>query len=405
MFKNYFLTSIRTLRQNPLYTALSVFGIALTFVFVCVLLMIMEGGKADFIPPKYAERTWFLPEIDNGQGTNHNITSKNIETWLPKMTTPELIVVITELDESIIVNNKTRGLDVMGVSDHYFDVIRLKFLRGRPMNRLEIAEGLPVTVLAKSIADLYFGRNEDPIGKIFELKGVPYRVVGIVENVSILGGNYGITYANMWVPLETVKKFNFGYAHHIFFTGKDKASITEMQEEFARVLDETNLAEGSLWRLPTSQKRTVEQNNTLIPGEKIGLLMTCFILMLIPALNILSLNVCKSYDRSEEIAIRRTFGAPKYTIFIQLFVENFMLTLVGAVLGICITQPLLNFIDQAMLNVSILMPLTMSLKFNLKTIFWVVGPCVLLFSFLSGCVPAWITTKREIVNVLKGETQ
>jgi hypothetical protein len=30
---------------------------------------------------------------------------------------------------------------------------------------------------------------------------------------------------------------------------------------------------------------------------------------------------------------------------------------------------------------------------------------MLLFSFLSGSIPAWIIAKREIVNVLKGEAR
>jgi len=404
MFKNYFLTTIRTLRQNPLYTALSVFGIALTFVFVCVLLLIAESSKTEFIPKKYAERTWFLPTIDNGRGSNSNITREHIEMWLPKMTTPEIMVVNTRnVEESVIVNNKSKFLMVMGVSDQYFDVVSFKFLCGRPMNRQEITEGIPVAVLAKNFADLYFGRNEDPIGKIFELKGIQCRIVGVVEDPSLFGVDNGFTFANMWIPLETIKRLNNrAVRYQILFTGKDKASIAEMQEELTRVLGETNSADGIQWRIPSWQKRTVEQRNALLPG--MGILTICLILMLIPALNILSLNVCKSYDRSEEIAVRRAFGAPISTIFAQLFFENFLLTLAGAVVGMCITPPILNLIDKAMLDISIL-PVTLSLHFDLKTILLVVGPCVLVFSFFSGSIPAWITAKRNIVNVLKGEAQ
>ena len=404
MIRHYFLTTISTLRQNPLYTALSVFGIALTFVFVCVLLMISEGSKTEFIPPKYAERTWILPTIDNGRGSNSNITREHIETWIPRMTTPETIVVITNnLEVSVIVNNKTKYLMVLGVSDHYYDAISHKFLSGRPMNRQEIAEGVPVTVISKTIADMYFGRNEDPIGKILEMKGISYRVVGVVENVSMLGLNNGFSYGNVWVPLETVKRLNPHFLRHqILFTGTDKASIAEMQEEFTRVLGETNTAEGVQWRIPAWQKKSVKERNALVGG--IGLSAICLILMLIPALNILSLNVCKSYDRSEEIAVRRAFGAPVSTIFAQLFFENFLITLAGAIIGICITPMIMSLIDNAILGITI-MPMTLSLKFNLKTILLVVGPCVLIFSFLSGSIPAWITAKRNIVNVLKGEIQ
>jgi putative ABC transport system permease protein len=174
-----------------------------------------------------------------------------------------------------------------------------------------------------------------------------------------------------------------------------------MQAEFIRVINETNTDEGARYGIPDSQRTSLAQGYKAFTVISI---VGCLILMLIPAVNILSLNVSKSHDRSEEIAIRKAFGAPVYTIFAQLFLENILLTLAGAIIGIFITPLLLNALDQMILGIS-MMPITFSLRFDLTTVLIVAVPCVLLFSFLSGSIPAWITAKKDIVNVLKGEEQ
>ena len=405
MIRHYFLTTIRTLRQNPLYTALSVFGIALTFVFVSVLFLIVESTKGDYTPRKFAERTWLFQYIDNGKGSTIKINKEICEALISKMTTPESILVTSnKLEEFMIMNDQSMGVMALGVDENYFDICRHQFLSGRPISRQEIADALPVTVLDRDVANMYFEKDEDPIGKIFDFNGVQYSVVGIVENASLFSAfnNHGITGANIMVPLKTINAVNQKLAYKIAFTAKDKTSIAEMQSEATRVLEEFNTIEDAEWRIADWQKETLEQTNTMLPG--VGVLMACLILIIIPAFNILSLNVSKSFDRSEEIAVRKAFGAPKYTIFGQLFLENFMLTLAGAVIGMCVTPSLLHVIEKAMISISVF-PMALSLHFDWKTILLVTGPCVLVFSFLSGSIPAWIIAKREIVNVLKGEAQ
>jgi len=406
MLRNYFLTTIRTLRQNTLYTALSVSGIALTFVFVCILFMIVRSDKDNFIPPNYTKRTWKVDQYfkDDGTRWSHWISKENYETWIPKMQTPEISLVTALGQGTVVINDFSMMLVVCGISDNYYDVCRFKFLRGRPLNKQEIVESLPVTVLDRNIANLYFGKKEDPIGKYIELYGNQYRVVGVVENASLFGATgdgLSVTIANMWIPIDNMKNMD-GKTYHLSFTAKDVTSIADTQAEFIRALNETSAVEGITHRLPEDSKKTLAQSKTLF--NAVGVTMSLLILMLIPALNILSLNVCKSVDRSEEIAIRKAFGAPRHTIFMQLLIENTLVTLVGAVIGMCITPLLLSALDRMILDFSFL-PMTLALHFDWVSILLIACPCVLLFSFLSGSIPAWITAKREIVNILKGETQ
>ena len=400
MIRHYFLTTLRTLRQNPLYTVLSVFGIALTFVFVCVLFLFVKSSKGNFIPPKYTERTWQARWLHDEDGNYRPIRKADYEKWVPKMTTPEMITITNnELLESVVVNDKIEYLFVQTIGETYFDVCQLKFINGRPINKQEIAEALPVAIIDRHIRSLFFAKSEDPIGKSIEIFGKQFRIVGVVENSPLLSLITNMTNANIWIPAKSVQIVQYD-KYVLSFTAKDKASIADVQDEFTRVLNETNTAEGTTYKIAGTRKSIKESNDLSGMFSIIGAL----ILMLIPALNILSLNVSKSHDRSEEIAIRKAFGAPLRTVFGQLLFENTLITLAGAIIGMCVTPLLMHAIDQMILGFSII-PLTMSLKFDWTTIFVVACPCVLAFSFLSGSIPAWIIAKRDIVNVLKGETK
>jgi len=400
MLRHYFLTTIRTLRQNPLYTALSVFGIALTFVFVCILFLLVNSSKGYFIPPKYTERTWQVRLLHDGKGNYRSIRKEDYEKWIPKMTTPEMITITNnELLESVVLNDKIEYYFFQTIGETYFDVCKLKFISGRPINKQEIIDAIPVAVIDRHCSNQFFLKNEDPIGKNIEVFTKQFRVVGVVENSPMLSMVTNMVNANIWIPSNSVQITQYD-KYVISFTGKDKASIADIQAEFTRVLNETNMAEGTEYKLAGTRK-SIKEDNIF---DEIFSIIGCLILMLIPAFNILSLNVSKSHDRSEEIAIRKAFGAPLRTVFGQLFFENTLITLAGAIIGMCITPLLMHAIDQMILGFSII-PLTMSLHFDWTTIFLVACPCVLLFSFLSGSIPAWIITKRNIVNVLKGEAQ
>ena len=401
MFKQYFLTTIRTLRQNPLYTALSVFGIAITFVFVCILFLLVKTTKGDYIPDNYAERTWIIKRIGIENGNSRFILKEDLETWLPKMKTPEMTLVTTNhMEEVTVINNRSVLLTMLGIGDNYFDIYRFKFLSGRPISKQEIADAVPVAVIDRNIATMNFGKDGDCIDKIIEMNAIKYRVVGVVDNVCVLNMDEGSAYANMWVPFGTAKTVNRSQLwYNISFIGKDKAAIADMQDEFTRVLGESSTAGDVQYNIPAWEKKSLKQRG-IMGDSNTGYIIFCLLLMLIPALNILSLNVSKSFDRNEEIAIRKAFGAPMHTIFSQLLFENTLLTLAGAFIGMCVTPPLISAIDSMMFGFA--MPMAIALRFDWTTIFIVAVPCVLVFSFLSGSVPAWITARKDIVNVLKG---
>ena len=52
--------------------------------------------------------------------------------------------------------------------------------------------------------------------------------------------------------------------------------------------------------------------------------------MLLPAVNLVNLNISRIMERASEIGVRKAFGASSRTLVGQFVVENLVLTLVGA---------------------------------------------------------------------------
>jgi putative ABC transport system permease protein len=61
------------------------------------------------------------------------------------------------------------------------------------------------------------------------------------------------------------------------------------------------------------------------------------VFMLLPALNLVNLNMGRILERSAEIGVRKAFGATSMQLAGQLVVENILLCLAGGLLGLAAT--------------------------------------------------------------------
>ncbi len=394
MLKNYFLTTIRTLRQNPFYTILSLLGVAVTFVFICFIFMLSRGLRNDYRLSGYTDRTWVVQGLTNENQERKRITPEFYRQYVTKMKTPEAVIVRNPQSAfNINVNGQSVMLNIAYIEGDYFDVCRLKFLEGRAITKDEMSENRPVMVIDKYTADKCF-RNESAIGKKMNALGRDFEITGVVNNTSFLEMMAGPGYSNLWVPLSFIREKNPSLS--LYLTAADETSLASVRNEFDNILKEAGAAEGNILKADAkvlSQKTGINYSATFT---------TIFIIMLIPALNILSLNIAKSHNRSEETAVRKVFGASNKVIFRQLLMETVLLTTVGAFIGAGVTPFILKTLDNILTN-KMMMTMPFALQFNIGIMALFIVPCILVFSLLSGSISARIIGKRDIVTTLKGE--
>ena len=118
--------------------------------------------------------------------------------------------------------------------------------------------------------------------------------------------------------------------------------------------------------------------------------------MLLPALNLVNLNVSRILERASEIGVRKAFGASSGTLVGQFLVENVALTLVGG------PSPWLSlrFILPARLPAEP-RPLRRLSRSTTASSLYALALAV-VFGVLSGAYPAWKMSRLHPVEALKG---
>lgn len=73
------------------------------------------------------------------------------------------------------------------------------------------------------------------------------------------------------------------------------------------------------------------------------MLLVYMILLIVPAVNLSSMTQSRLQQRTEEIGVRRAFGATRLTIIKDMFLENLMITLIAGFIGLVLSLIFLIF--------------------------------------------------------------
>jgi putative ABC transport system permease protein len=119
------------------------------------------------------------------------------------------------------------------------------------------------------------------------------------------------------------------------------------------------------------------------------------LVMVLPAINLVNLNLSRILERASEIGVRRAFGARRGTLVLQFLVENLVLTLIGGALGLVASALVLEGI-----NATGIVPRSeFALNFRVFAVGLVASA---VFAALSGIYPAWRMSRLQPVDALKG---
>lgn len=414
MLLSYLKIAWKVLLRRKFFTFISLFGISFTLMILLVVYAMYDHTMGPHTPEKRVDRLLFITKLelwsDHSQ-SNSGASYSFLDRYVRPLRTPEKVSIATDGGSLVAyMGNQKLKLDTKSTDGEFWQVLDFDFIAGRPYTVREVREGAYVAVINESTSRRYFGTTQGVVGRFLEADALRFRVVGIVRDVP---ASRMLTTADLWKPI-TVSTVDLRDPSYLgpcmaILLAHDAADIPTIQQEFRQVVSRVPVpnpkqftevrvyAEPMLANLLTRElfQATGPDNGTsrfVALAFGLGLLF-----MLLPALNLVNLNVSRMLERSSEIGVRKAFGATSGVLVGQFLVENIFLTLLGGLLGLGLAAGVLH-----LLNGSGFIPYA---HFTLSgRVFGAALGVAVFFGMLSGVYPAYKMSKLQAVQALKGGT-
>lgn len=388
--------------QHKIYTLFCVFGTMLTFIFVVIITQITHVLLGNTEPALEADRIVYVPDIlENDAGKIiKGINKRDIQTLVSNLK-DEVHYTCSHFEATtVIVNGQYKDQGIYFIDENYWKVFQFEFVQGHPFTESEME--MPCVIVNEHFAKKNFPKG-DALDKEVQFQRRTYKITGVVADVSFFAQEGK---ASFWAPEKFNKQIPTGndwVETYILFPEKmeHEVIVNRVTNAFKLFTKMYNVDESTTLK----QIRTVDEALIVKYGGDllmVGISGILFILFIIPILNIVLLNVANTNTRSSEIGLKRALGADNKSAFLSILAENFLLVFIGTILGIIFTLPVCQLIDKILFLSIISGEMTILASLNWKIIFMGVLPLSLLFSLLSGGIPAYWMVKRSIIDMLKG---
>lgn len=415
MLRNYLLTAYKVFMRRKLFTAINLACIVLTLVVLMVISALLDTafwptgveGRSDRLLQVYGMRSESVNDKGLPTGLRTGLLGyKTISRYLMPLQSVERVSAITTTSEvSVYQGDRVSRLDMRRVDANYWKIMQFKLLAGRLPDEDDDRLGRMVAVVNATTARQLFP-GAAAVGQRISVDGQAFEIIGVVADVIHINA-----YADIWAPLATFPSSNYRDEYTGMFAAlllaRSPADLPRVRadvERVARTIQPVGtqiFGKTTFWadtKLDVVARALQGRESYVDSGGRRLLLMIAggmLVFMLLPALNLVNLNMGRIMERSAEIGVRKAFGATSLQLAGQLVVENVLLCLAGGLLGLACAQGVLWWLEASQL-----IPY-LEVHIN-PTVFACGMLLAFVFGLLSGAIPAWKMSRLDPVHALKG---
>jgi len=409
MLANYLKLAWRVLLRRKFFTLVSLFGVALTLVVLTVGAALLDHVFAAHPPESRLDRTLGVfhlrlkgPQAQSTGPPGYRILDREVRT----LDGVERVAIFQLQRTAVSYQDGRKIRSWMKRTDgEFWKVLDFRFVEGGPFTTADEANGNHVAVINEASRDRFFG-GAPALGRSFELDGQRFRVVGVVEDVPFLRF---VPFADVWVPISTQRSTSYRNDINGDYMGlilaHDRSDFPAIQEQYQEHLahlqfpdpEEFDHAIGGAETFFEAVSRLFMSSDfeESHPGRLLSFfLAAAFLFMVLPAVNLVNLNLSRILERTSEIGVRKAFGGSSMALVGQFVVENLVVTLLGAALGLVLSAGVLRAIEAS--GVIPYADLTLNLRIFLYGV-----AAAFAFGLLSGVYPAWRMARLHPVEALR----
>ncbi|HKI79531.1 MAG TPA: ABC transporter permease [Ignavibacteriaceae bacterium] len=412
MFLSYLKIALRSLKKNKLYSSINIIGLVVGITITLFLFLWVSNELSYDKFNNKSNRTYRA--LWNGKFGNNEWTvplvgiplQKTLEDNFPDV---ENVTSFTKLDLFIGKQNPVKQENIYFVDNNFFDVFNIKFLSGDP--NTAIAEPNSI-VLTKETAEKYFSTT-NVLGKtLTSNNGTIFKVTGVVEKFpsqshfhfkaisSLKGLNFYKQredkwgFASVYTYLVLQKGANPNSLKTKLRTYLDKNVFSDMYKNNGdysyfsfQPVEGIHLTSDLKYELePSGNKSYVYIFSTI-----------AFFILLLATINFANMSTAFSFERLNEIGVRKVFGSLKKQIIIQFLVETLVQVVIAfgiAIVLLEILMPVFNNFAHSELSLRII---------NNPSQLLAIVSIGLFITILSGAYPAFYVSGFSPIDIMKNK--
>ena len=400
------------MRHQKMMTWVSISGTALAIFLVMVFFMVDKLPTTEGYPETNRSRMLYGGGLDlhYAKGSRSGAMSfKMADRMYGNLDGIEKVAHSSSWGESYNVGAPGKmayPLSATHTDADFWNMYDFHFISGNPYDSASVTAGEKIAVITRSVARKLFNKD-DVTGEEIRVNTVPFIVSGVVEDINPV---MKATFANIYLPFSIEEQSNtedFGSVkvHLLMKPGVKQEEIKrQVQSRYDRLNQE--FAKDSTEAIYHDAPHDVEYlskggifgNYTPdLSSQHRQTYITYIILLLLPAINLSSMMRGRLRHRVSEIGVRRAFGGKRVSIIVQLLGENFIITLIGGLIGCVLSYVFIYFAADYFFNITHLDATglmfatsspSISMLFTWSNFFIALAVCFVL-NLISAFVPAW----------------
>ncbi|MGD0973730.1 MAG: ABC transporter permease [Candidatus Korobacteraceae bacterium] len=327
--------AIDALRANKVKAALTMLGVVIGSACIVLVVTIALIGKNYVIAQiegvgsniVYAD---YLGGAARTVADEISVADMNAVRELPHVA--EVAGTHDITNSSVVVNGREKPIALIGVTRGFQKIRNLLILKGRFFDDVDMQSAAKICLITQDLANQY---QENMIGKDIRIGELRLTVIAIFRERVATFGQSEIAAESVLIPFQLMKTYR----------GEDYVRTLYAQADFA---ENVPLVTDEVQHLLQSRHRagvvyTVQNLSSILEAaHKISmaltavLLMVGFVALVVSGVGIMNIMLVTVTERTREIGVRKAVGAKRSEILYQFLIEAFLISGIGALVGILI---------------------------------------------------------------------
>ncbi|MEW6369092.1 MAG: ABC transporter permease [Acidobacteriota bacterium] len=406
MLKSYIKIAWKVFLRRKFFTFISLFAISVTLIVLMAASTILDHTLGSMPPETRLYRTLcvFFMKMEGERAEISTFAGYGfLDRYARGLPGVERMGIVSQAPEAVdsYVENRKITSQLRRTDGDFWKIMEFTFLEGAPFTVQDDRDGHPVAVINATTRERFIGGGS-ALGRSIKLGEQTFRVVGVVPDVPLYRV---LSYGDVWVPIGTIPTAHYRTELVGDFIGlflaRSERDFATIRAAFAERLRQPELPDPEEFDRLEGELQTLAE---YIANTEIGLppkslylvvVLLMVLFMILPAVNLININVSRMLERSSEIGVRKAFGAASWTLVTQFVIENVLLTIIGGVVAAGGSALVLRTIAE-----SGLLPYA-NFHFNVPVFLYGLA-LTLFFGVFSGVYPAWKMSRLHPVQALRG---